>query len=141
MPSKKFELLEPGNKGNKTANRNLAVDFFLRFFENSKRIDTRTILLDEYGICHVAAYTSAAGAMVSDTHQGGDYAEQFGDRDHWIMFREVGDGRCFIFICKPSDLIGHQDIGKGGVSWKKVNSVALMRKAIKTDEVKKILSS
>lgn len=140
MKKKEFKLLSPGNSGNKAANRDLAMQFFLNWIVGSKKIDSKTIETSEYGTCHVSAYTDPKGAMVSS---GPGKPDQVFNpesciphsRDHWLMFREVGDGRVFLFICKPKDLFERRTIGTNGVTWTDVMSCAVVKKALKVAEV------
>lgn len=144
MKNKEFKLLSPGNSGNKAANRHLAMQFFLNWIENSKKIDAKTIETSDYGTCHVSAYTDAKGAMVSSGPGKPDQVFNPENcvphsRDHWLMFREVGDGRVFVFICKPKDLFERRTIGANGVTWSDVMSCAVTKTALKIDDVLKIL--
>lgn len=45
-------------------------------------------------------------------------------RDHIVMFREVGDGRCMIYISSIKPLFDLRTIGYHGVSWENVRKTA-----------------
>lgn len=145
MAKKIFKLLSPGNSGNKAANRDLALEFFVRWIEGAEKVDSKTINTSKYGLCHVSAYTDSTGAMISS---GPGKRDQKFDprnhiphsRDHWLMFREVGDGRVFVFVCDPKDLFELRSIGASGVTWADVMSCSIEKKAFEVGYVKDVVA-
>ena len=43
------------------------------------------------------------------------------------MFRDVGDGRCFVYVCPIERLFEKRTIGHHGVRWEDVEKLALKK--------------
>lgn len=130
----RVRFLTPGN-GNQVRNKRRAMLCTLRSLTGAKQIDHRTIRLPEWGTCHFAAYTHAKGAMISSTRRE-DNAYGSADwhaRDHLVMFRDVGDGRCIIYICPIEPLFERRTIGHHGVRWEDVEELATRAKVIASE--------
>ena len=91
------------------------------------RLIVKTIKTSEYGSCHVSAYTHAKGAMIStpnrdDQNYGG---AEWHKNDHLILFRDVGDGRCIVYINEIEPLFARR------TSWSSWGDLARYRRASK----------
>lgn len=60
-------VLKLGN-GNQSSNKKKAIQY-ISLHLNAKIIDNRTVHTDNWGFCHVAAYTHPKGAMISTPHR------------------------------------------------------------------------
>lgn len=127
----RIRFLRPGN-GNQVSNKRRAMHCALRFLTGAHQVDHRTIRLPKWGTCHFAAYTHAKGAMISSTKREDN---QYGSadwhkRDHIVMFRDAGDGRCIVYICSIEPLFERRTIGHHGVRWEAVEELARRIKVI-----------
>ncbi len=125
-------FLAVGN-GHQYANRNKAMAFVLNRVPGVSAIDERTVEFSPYGTCHFAAYTHPKGAMISST---GREDNRFGDadwhaRDHIMMFRDFGDGRCMIYVCPIRPLFDERTIGHHGVPWENVLKHAVFKQVFR----------
>ena len=122
-PSKRFLTL--GN-GNQSRNRKRALACTGRLIEGAKVIDRRTIDLPNWGRCSFSAYTHPKGAMISTPNRDDN---NYGDAD-WhrhgqvAMFRDIGDGRCILYISDLEPLFKLRSIGHHGVTWENVAKTA-----------------
>lgn len=128
-PEKRF--LELGN-GNQASNKRRAISCVAHFLDDTKIIDRRTIQIQGWGKCHFAAYTHPKGAMISTPNRNDN---NYGDADwhscdHICMFRDVGDGRCMIYITEVEPLFEMRNIGHHGVTWDAIERVAKFSKII-----------
>jgi len=118
-------FLKLGN-GNQTGNKRRALQCVGRLIEGAQIIDRRTINLPGWGACHFAAYTHPKGAMISTPNKDDN---NYGDAD-WhrhgqaAMFRDVGNGRCILYVCDLEPLFGLRTIGHHGVTWENIAKVA-----------------
>ena len=117
-------VLKLGN-GNQVRNKKRAMQYIAKHL-NANIIDKRTVRVDGWGSCHVAAYTHPKGAMISTPHQKDqDYGgADWHKNDHIILFRDVGDGHCKIYISKIKPLFNHRTIGHHGVLWQKIEELS-----------------
>jgi hypothetical protein len=125
-------FLQPGN-GHQVANRNAAIAFAVRNLEGCEFVDEQTVRFPPYGICHFHAFTSQDGAMVSSP---GKEDNEFGtagwhSRDHSMMFRDFGDGRCIVYVGPIKPLFGMRTIGKHGVTWESVRENSVFTRVFK----------
>lgn len=132
-PSVRF--LELGN-GNQIVNRRRALACAVRVFDGAEALDEKTIKLPEWGTCRFAAFTHPQGAMISSTKKEDT---RFGSlewhkRDHFVMFRDVGDGRCVIYICDIEPLFSLRTIGHHGVKWDDVRKIAKAHKVVSSSD-------
>ena len=119
-----MRVLKLGN-GNQVRNKKLAMEFITKHFD-AEIIDKKTVRTKDWGLCHVSAYTHPKGAMIStpsskDQNYGG---VDWHKNDHVILFRDIGDGRCIIYICKIEPLFEHRTIGHHGVLWENIGKIA-----------------
>lgn len=127
-------------RGHQSRNKRLALSFISNYL-SAKIIDNRTIQTPIWGYCHVAAYTDRNGAMIS-TPSGND--QSYGDtdwhnNDHIILFRDIGDGRCVIYINKIEPLFTHRTIGQHGVTWEQISKQSSHKEVLKSENVLKTL--
>ena len=127
----KIRFLELGN-GHQVSNKRRAISCAARVLGGAKIIDRRTIEVQGWGKCHFAAYTHAKGAMISTPNRGdNDYGSaDWHAQDHICMFRDIGDGRCIIYITDIKPLFEMRTIGHHGVTWEAIQSVAKFSKVI-----------
>lgn len=116
-------VLQPGN-GFQAANKKKAIRFVTKHFQG-EQIDGSTVKVKGLGTCHVAAYTHDKGAMISAPNRGkGEFGERpWHHQDHIIMFRDIGDGRCRVYVSKIAPLFEKRTIGKGGVTWENIEDL------------------
>jgi len=134
-------ILLLGN-GNQHRNKKLAMQF-LAIFYNAKQVDNKTILTKDYGSCHVSAYTHAKGAMISTPSRDD---QTYGDvdwhkNDHIVLFRDVGDGRCIIYVNKIEPLFDKRTIGHHGVTWQDIYDLSVSTKVLSYSEVRSYLGN
>ena len=103
-----ISVLKRGN-GNQVKNKKKALQFISKHLK-AEIIDKKTVRTVEWGVCHVSAYTDPKGAMISTPNRNDN---TYGDsdwhkNDYIIMFRDVGDGRCIIYVSKIKPLFDHQ---------------------------------
>lgn len=117
-------VLKLGN-GNQSKNKQKALKFVASFL-NADIVDKKTIWSERWGYCHLSAYTHPTGAMISTpSSQDNDYGEaEWHKNDHILMFRDVGDGRCVLYISKIAPLFERRTIGHHGVTWDNVEQAA-----------------
>lgn len=127
----RVRFLTPGN-GNQVRNKRRAMLCALRVLNAARQVDHRTIRLPRWGTCHFAAYTHAKGAMISSTRrEDNSYGSaNWHKRDHIVMFRDAGDGRCIVYICAIEPLFERRTIGHHGVRWEDVEKLAELSKVI-----------
>ncbi len=133
-------VLQRGN-GNQARNRNIAMRFVANFFE-AEVIDNSTLETRDWGLCRVAAYTHKEGAMISNPNQMlGEYGGQdwHSSRNHIIMFRDLGDGNCKLYVSKIAPLFEHRTIGRGGVTWESVERLCVRQTNLTAEYVLKEL--
>ncbi len=128
-------FLKLGN-GNQVNNKKKAMKYIVGYF-NAEQLDNKTIRSEEWGNCHVSAYTHEAGAMIStpnrdDQNYGG---APWHSNDHIILFRDVGDGRCKIYVSKIEPLFRLRTIGHHGVKWGDVEELASSIEVIETQKI------
>lgn len=118
-------FLELGN-GHQVSNKARALSCAVRVLKNARKIDRRTIELPEFGICHFAAYTHSRGAMISTPNKDDNvYGRgEWHSRDHLVLFRDVGDGTCTIYITRIEPLFALRTIGHHGVTWENIENVS-----------------
>ncbi len=124
VPRERF--LKLGN-GNQAANRDLALRACERLIPELEPVDRNTIEWRGIGVCHFAAFTHPKGAMISSTKSED---ASFGGalwhaKEAIAMFRDSGDGRCFVYVCPIEPLFALRTIGQHGVRWEDVQRVAL----------------
>jgi hypothetical protein len=120
MKTSAVRVLKLGN-GNQVRNKKIAMKYVI-YHLNAEMINNKTIDTDKWGTCHVSAYTHEKGAMVSTPNRSDN---EYGDaewhyNDHIVMFRDVGNGTCKIYINDIKPLLENLTIGKGGVTWENV---------------------
>ena len=132
-------VLKLGN-GKQGRNKELVMQFIAKHL-NAKIIDKRTVRTDNWGSCHVATYTNPKSAMIStpkkddQIYGGADWHKN----DHVIQFRDVGDGRCIIYISKIERLFDYLEIGHHNVTWENIEKLSSHTEVLKSEEVLKEL--
>ena len=133
-------VLKPGN-GNQVRNKKLAMQFIAKHL-NAETIDPKeTVRTANWGLCHVSAYTDPKSAMIStpkkddQIYGGADWHKN----DHKILFRDVGDGRCIIYICKIERLFDSPEKKRNGVTWENIEKLSSHTEVLKSEEVLKEL--
>jgi hypothetical protein len=118
-------FLRRGN-GNQIPNRKRALACAIKLIKGAKQIDKRTIELPSWGRCHFAAYTHPQGAMISTpNHNDNEYGSADWHQSGQIaMFRDVGDGRCILYVSDLEPLFSLRTIGQHGVTWANVAKTA-----------------
>jgi hypothetical protein len=136
MPTRVLKL---GN-GNQITNKKKAIQFIAQHI-NAQIVDKNTVSSDKWGLCHVAAYTDFKGAMISTPNRADNNYEDVAWhlRNHIIMFRDVGDGRCIIYVCKIEPLFGRRTIGHHGVKWEDIQEIASHVEVLKSEDILKKL--
>ena len=130
-----IRVLKLGN-GNQSKNKKKALQFIAMHL-NAGNIDKNTVRTDKWGVCHVSAYTHPKGAMIStpnredQTYGGANWHQN----DHIIMFRDVGDGRCIIYVSKIEPLFDYRTIGHHGVTWEDIEKLSSHIEVIKSQDV------
>lgn len=119
FPNVRF--LELGN-GHQTSNRKKALKAAEALIEGVRAVDANTVQVDEFGVCHFAAFTHPKGAMVSspqmeDATFGG---AAWHAKSNMMMFRDAGDGRCIVYVCPIAPLFDLRTIGQHGVKWEDI---------------------
>ena len=123
-------FLKLGN-GHQVENKRRALACAAQYLKGSSVIDRKTIKLPTWGTCHFSAYTHPKAAMVStpnrDDHSFG--SAEWHNRDHVLLFRDVGDGRCIIYICDIAELFNSRAKNNNGefrhgVYWGVVKDIA-----------------
>ena len=131
MPTSK-PFLASGN-GHQIANRRKALAFAAEHVAGLEVVDERTVRLEEYGVCHFAAYTHLEGAMIStpgrDDNEYG--SADWHSRDRIMMFRDFADGRVAVFVCPIKPLFDKRTIGHHGVRWEDVLPLADMKQVFR----------
>lgn len=124
-------FLELGN-GHQVSNKRRAMACAAKFLDGAEIIDRRTVEIPAWGKCHFAAYTHPKGAMISTPNKDDkDYGSaDWHSQDHICMFRDVGDGRCIIYITDIEPLFGMRTIGHHGVTWESIQKIAKFSKVI-----------
>jgi hypothetical protein len=124
-------FLKLGN-GNQVFNKKRALACAVRVLEGAEVRDKRTISVPGFGLCHFAAYTHLKGAMISTPgHEDNSYgAADWHSRDHLMLFRDAGDGRCIIYISPIEPLFALRNIGHHGVTWDRIAETAKFMKVI-----------
>jgi hypothetical protein len=118
-------FLQRGN-GNQVSNRRRAMSCTLQLIDGARAIDKRTVFLPKWGTCHFAAYTHPKGAMISTpNYDDNEYgAADWHRHGQAVMFRDVGDGRCVLYVTDLEPLFGLRTIGHHGVTWENVAKAA-----------------
>ncbi|MGE0284004.1 MAG: hypothetical protein AB7P20_25795 [Rhizobiaceae bacterium] len=121
-------FLSLGN-GNQHANRERAMTAFTTLVPGVSRVDHNTVTCPEFGKCHFAAFTHIKGAMISSTRSvdGGFGGAEWHDKGVIVMFRDVGDGRCIVYVNRIEPLFEKRTIGHHGVRWEDVEKLALKK--------------
>lgn len=135
-----IRILRLGN-GNQSRNKKVAVSVIAKYL-NADIIDNGTVLTEDWGLCSVSAYTHPKGAMIStpnnkDQNYGG---ADWHSKDHKILFRDVGDGRCIIYISKIEPLFALRTIGHHGVTWQNIAKTATFNEILESKEIIKKLN-
>lgn len=133
-------VLKLGN-GNQHRNKQLAMSYISKHFPGSKILGKGTINIPDWGNCHISAYSHPRGAMIStpyreDQSYGG---VAWHNNDHILLFRDIGDGKCVIYINEIEPLFDHRTIGQHGVLWKKISELAEYNEVLPSEEVLKSL--
>ena len=130
----KVRFLELGN-GHQVANKRRAIDAVAKLF-GAKKLDRNTIEFGDWGVCHFASYTHPKGAMISTPNRDdNEYGKaEWHQRDHIALFRDVGDGRCMLYISDIEPLFGLRTIGHHGVTWDNVRKVARVVKVVASQD-------
>ena len=128
-------FLKLGN-GNQVKNKQKAMKFVAHHMA-AIPIDKKTLKTSEWGMCHFAAYTHPTGAMIStpnkpDQEYGG---ADWHNNDHIILFRELEDGRCMIYVSEIEPLFALRTIGHHGVKWVDIEKVAKHTETLNTADV------
>lgn len=128
-PNARF--LRLGN-GNQVSNKRRALACAIQVLSGAEVLDNRTISIPNFGVSHFAAYTHHKGAMIStpgseDNRYG---AADWHSREHLVLFRDAGDGRCIIYICPIEPLFALRNIGHHGVTWDRIEKTAKFTKVI-----------
>lgn len=117
-------FLELGN-GHQVQNKRNAMACMIAM-HGAEKIDRNTVKFGKWGRCHLASYTHPKGAMIStpnkDDHEFG--SADWHACDHVVMFRDVGDGRCMLYVSDIEPLFGLRTIGHHGVTWENVRKQA-----------------
>jgi len=134
-------VLKLGN-GNQFRNKKLAMEYIAKYFKGAEVLDKTTIKIPNWGKCHISAYTHKKGAMIStpnrvDPNFGG---VPWHNDDYILMFRDIGDGRCMIYINKIEPLFNYRTIGQHGVLWEKIAELADYSEIIDSKEVLQLLN-
>lgn len=129
----KVKFLEPGN-GHQTSNRRRAMRATEKLVAEAVAINENTIRYGQLGECHFMAFTHPKGAMISSTRI--DDVE-FGnvdwhEKENVVMFRDVGDGRCIVYVSPIEPLFGLRTIGHHGVKWEDVRRTASQIKVLRS---------
>ena len=92
------------------------MEYIAKYFKSAKVLDKTTIQIPNWGKCHISAYTHKKGAMISSPHREdqGFAGVPWHNDDHILMFRDIGDGRCIIYINKIEPLFNYRTIGQQG---------------------------
>jgi len=132
-------VLKLGN-GNQMRNKKVAMQFITSHL-NAEIIDKKTVRTREWGSCHVSAYTHPKGAMISAPNRDDqDYGgAEWHSNDHIILFRDVGDGRCILYISKIEPLFEYRTIGHHGVVWEDIGKLSSHVEILKSEDVLKAL--
>ena len=132
-------VLKLGN-GNQMRNKKVAMKFIASYL-NAEIIDNKTIHTKEWGSCHVSAYTHPKGAMISTPNRDDqDYGGvDWHENDHIILFRDVGDGLCILYINKIEPLFEHRTIGHHGVIWDDIRKLSSHVEILRSEDVLKAL--
>lgn len=128
-------FLKLGN-GNQVNNKKKAMAY-VAYHINAEILDKRTLSTRDWGKCHFSAYTHPTGAMIStpnspDQNYGG---KDWHNNDHIILFRELNDGRCMMYVSEIEPLFSKRTIGHHGVRWEDVEQVALHTEVMSTADV------
>ena len=128
-------FLKLGN-GNQVSNKKKAMRYVAHHFA-AIQLDKKTLKTKDWGMCHFSAYTHPTGAMIStpnkpDQHYGG---VEWHSNDHIILFRELEDGKCMIYVCEIEPLLDMRTIGHHGVKWADLEKVAEYTDVFKTSDV------
>lgn len=90
-----------------------------------------------WGRCHVAAYTHQKGAMISTPNKEDQSygSEGWHSNDYMILFRDVGDGRCIIYINLIAALFDYRTIGQHVVTLEMVDFLSSKTEVLKSEGV------
>ncbi|TNC49315.1 hypothetical protein FHG66_11315 [Rubellimicrobium rubrum] len=122
-------FLQRGN-GHQRANRRKAQEFVRQNLPGLTVLDEGSVRFEGYGTCHFAAYTDPKGAMISTPHRNdNEYGSvAWHSRDHIMMVRDMGDGRrVVVYVCPIPPLFGRRTVGRHGVSWNDVRTLAVYK--------------
>lgn len=128
-------FLSLGN-GHQHSNRERAMIACVRIVPGVTKIDHNTVSWPPFGICHFAAFTHLKGAMISSTRSA-DAAfgsETWHEKGKIVMFRDVGDGRCIVYVCPIEPLFQKRTIGHHGVRWEDIENVALKKVVLSSEK-------
>ena len=128
-------FLKLGN-GNQVNNKKKALAYVAHHI-NAEILDKRTLKTRDWGRCHFSAYTHATGAMIStpnseDQNYGG---KDWHNNDHIILFRELTDGRCMMYVSEIKPLFDKRSIGHHGVRWEDIDQLELHSEVMQTSDV------
>lgn len=128
-------VLKLGN-GNQSKNKQKALKFVASFL-NADIVDKKTIRSERWGYCHLSAYTHPTGAMISTPNRAdNNYGDaEWHNNEHIVLFRDVGDGKCILYITKIAPLFDRRTIGHHGVTWENVEEVAEFVQVFDSTEV------
>ena len=131
-----IRVLKLGN-GNQANNKKKAMKFISKHFDAEVIDIKRTVKIPKWGTCHVAAYTHPKGAMISaPKHKNPNYGgRDWHSNDHIILFRDVGDGRCIIYINEIESLFNIRTIGQHGVTWENIEKLSSHIEVLKSRDV------
>ena len=128
-------FLKLGN-GNQVSNKKKAMRYVAHHFE-AIQLDKKTLKTKDWGMCHFSAYTYPTGAMISTPNKPDqDYGgADWHSNDHIILFRELEDGRCMIYVSEIEPLLDMRTIGHHGVKWADIAKLAEYTEVFETSEV------
>jgi hypothetical protein len=123
IPNVRF--LELGN-GHQMSNRDRALRACARLVPGVTIVDRNTIDWESHGRCHFAAFSHPRGAMISSSRSEN---RNFGgaawhSKENFAMFRDVGNGRCLVYLCPIQPLFDARTIGHHGVKWEDVEKLS-----------------
>lgn len=128
-------FLSLGN-GHQHSNRERAMVASVRMVPGVTKVDHNTISWPSFGKCHFAAFTHLKGAMISSTRSADSAfgGEPWHHKSNIVMFRDVGDGRCIVYVCPIEPLFHKRTIGHHGVRWEDVEKVALKKVTLASEK-------
>ena len=135
-----IRFLDLGN-GHQITNKRRAIAAVVKLL-GAKQIDRNSVDYGEWGLCHFASYTHPKGAMISTPgREDNEYGQaEWHSKDHIMLFRDVGDGRCIVYVSKIKPLFELRTIGHHGVTWENVRKVASNFQIIASEDARQAIS-